>query len=219
MQAANTRHLDRLHIIDFEKRHEIAAKCDAVIVATSANNFVLSKQEMLEAKQALSEELKEKYLHVIDMSVPRNVDPQIDQVPAVGLYNFDNLAQIVKDNLAEREALTKDAEIIIFASLKEFEHWQHTLFVAPVIAELRGKVENIRLSYLRHRKQERASKQLDMVSRVIVNQILHKPTTRLKAVRDYRSLHQQIEALQSLFDLSPLAKRTSNKAEISTNKS
>jgi len=227
MQEANVRNLDRLIIADFEERHHIAAKCNAVIVATSAHNFVINKEEMFEAKESLPQELAKKDLHVVDMSVPRNVDPEISLIPNIAVYNCDSLEQIVKDNLAEREALTKDAEIIIFACLREFEHWQHTLFVAPVIAELRGKVEDIRQSYLRHsaganvsvelsqnqektsnREQERASKQLDKVSRVIVNQILHKPTTRLKAVRDYRSLHQQIEALQSLFDLSPLAKTT-----------
>jgi glutamyl-tRNA reductase len=225
LQAANTQYLDRLHIIDFAERHKITAKCDAVIVATSAKEFVLNEEGMLRAKKELGREQIDKYLHIVDMSVPRNVDPQLSQFPNIAVYNFDNLAQIVKHNLAEREALIKDAEIIIFASLKEFSHWQQTLFVAPVIAELRGKVENIRQSYLRHRigasfsldspqraakksnrEQERASKQLDKVSRVIVNQILHKPTTRLKAVRDYRSLQQQIEALQSLFDLSPLGK-------------
>jgi glutamyl-tRNA reductase len=222
LQASNMRHLDRLNIADFEKRHQIAAQCDAVIVATSAKDFVINWQEMTAAKQAV-ESPDEKRLHIVDMSVPRNVEPQVNSIDGIALYNFDHLEQIVKENLAEREALTKDAEVIIFASLKEFEHWQQNLLVAPVIAELRGKVENIRLSYLRHRigssfitdlrtksvkksnrEQERTSKQLDKVSRVIVNQILHKPTTKLKATRDYQSLQQKIKALQSLFDLSPL---------------
>ncbi len=237
LQASNMRNLNRLHIIDFEERHKIAARCDAVIVATSAKQFVLTEQGILNAKQEPSDEQSDTVTHIVDMSVPRNVDPQLSQLHNISVYNFDNLAQIVKENLAQREALTKDAEIIIFASLKEFDRWQKTLFVAPVIAEWRGKVESIRQSYLRHRigasfcndlsqrtvkklnrEQERTSKQLDKVSRVIVNQILHKPTTRLKATSDYRSLQQQIEALQSLFDLSPLAKPVPKKVAMPTNK-
>jgi glutamyl-tRNA reductase len=113
--------------------------------------------------------------------------------------------------MAEREALTQDAEIIIFAALKEFERWQHTLLAAPVIAQLRGKVENIRQSHLRrHPSSKRQNKQsiskhlnqqLDKVSRVLINEILHKPTTKLKAAKDYQSLQKQTEVLRSLFDL------------------
>ncbi len=223
MQEANIRHLDRLRVVEnFEQRHKIAAECDAVIVATSAQGYVLSKEEMEKFTRGL---IKESPIYIVDMSVPRNVDPQVDSANNIQLYNFDHLSDIVKHNLAEREELTKDAEIIVFAALKEFEHWQRTLLVAPVIAELRGKVEGIRLSYLRHRlgsnahaelrnkpakkltpEQDRASKQLDKISRVIVNQILHKPTTKLKAVRDHRSLQQQVEALKILFDLNQQSK-------------
>ncbi len=132
-------------------------------------------------------------------------------MPGIQLHNFDDLALIVKQNMAEREALTQDAEIIIFAALKEFERWQHTLLAAPVIAQLRGKVENIRQSHLRrHPSSKRQNKQsiskhlnqqLDKVSRVLINEILHKPTTKLKAAKDYQSLQKQTEVLRSLFDL------------------
>ena len=135
--------------------------------------------------------------------VPRNVDPTRHlKSMAFSLHNFDDLAAIVKQNMAEREALTKDAEIIIFAALKEFERWQQTLLAAPVIAQLRGKVENIRQSHLRrHPSSKRKpnmlsivhlNQQLDKISRVLVNEILHKPTTKLKAAKDYQSLRKTI---------------------------
>jgi glutamyl-tRNA reductase len=145
------------------------------------------------------------------MSVPRNVDPQVATVTGIKLHNFDDLAFIVKQNLAEREALTKDAEEIIFSALKDFEQRQQALMAVPVIAQLRGKVEDIRLAHLsRHNSAKRQSKhtvskhinqQLDKVSRVLINEILHKPTTKLKAAKDYQSLQKQSEVLRCLFDL------------------
>ena len=242
MQEANIRHLNRLHIVeDFNERNSVAASCDAVIVATSAPHFVLSSEDIKIAinkiRKSENEDLKP--LYVVDMSMPRNVDPQLAHIDGVELYNFDHLSDIVKCNMAQREELTKDAEIIVFATLKEFEHWQQTLLVAPVIAELRGKVENIRLSYLRHRlghnalhkmhggalpkhvkksnfERDRANKQLDKISRIIVNQILHKPTIKLKAVRDYQSMQQQVDALKSLFDLSDPTKQIPVKSDHAT---
>ena len=259
MLAGNLRHLDRLRIVeDFGQRHAIAAKCDAVIVATSAHGFVLTEKELREARTSINpvgadfvppagadqpigtqntgsslhssplqfqpSEIasigenapaqiqrsntvsngQNTSLHVIDMSVPRTVDPQLGTLDGVELYNFDNLSSIVKQNMAEREELTKDAEILIFEALKDFGHWLRTLAVVPVIAQLRGKVENIRQSYLHRGPRQHASKQLDRVSRLIVNRILHRPTTRLKAAQDYHNLQKQIETLGSLFDLDPL---------------
>ncbi len=251
MLASNLRHLDRLRVVeDFGRRHIIAAQCDAVIVATSAHGFVLTKEELRTARsteefrlvnaaqdrrgaacapdnvaggcnpplqfQPANVELDDRdaspqidqpvsgSLHVIDMSVPRTVDPQLGELSSVDLYNFDHLSTIVKQNMAEREELTKDAEVLIFEALQDFTHWQRTLAVVPVIAQLRGKVENIRQSYLHRGPRQHANKQLDRVSRLIVNRILHRPTTRLKAAQDYHHLQKQIETLGSLFDLDPL---------------
>ena len=271
--ASNLRHLDRLRVVeDFEQRHVIAAQCDAVIVATSAHGFVLTKENLGKAKSSEqfqqgnveqnrrgaacapvtstggcnpplqfqqsdtrpngqstiapgevrssgqdapiqiqgsdlgpNEQNISKQLHVIDMSVPRTVDPQLGELSGVDLYNFDDLSAIVKQNMAEREELTKDAEILIFEALHDFSHWQRNLAVVPVIAQLRGKVENIRQSYLHRGPRQHANKQLDRVSRLIVNRILHRPTTKLKAVQDYHHLQKQIETLGSLFDLDPFA--------------
>lgn len=246
--AANTRHLNRLHIIeDFAKRHEVISSCDAAIIATTASEFLLTPEGFinnssinevsLESARASSGEgvgdaviinkfcpdteltknqhclqsLLPQPLYLIDMSVPRNVDPRVAELAGIQLHNFDDLASIVKQNLAEREALTKDAEIIIFAALNEFEHWQQTLMAVPVIAQLRGKVESIRQSHLeRHPSSKRKSKhptsmhlnqQLDKVSRVLINEILHRPTTKLKTSPDLQSLQKRTEVLQSLFDL------------------
>ena len=195
--ASNVRHLDRLHVVeDFAQRHSVAASCDAVIVAASASEFLLTAEGFDSLGQFVSAntggynpplqktdihgddahgdgnlrantcesdirpyDYQSTGLHIIDMSVPRNVDPKVSDLTGIELHNFDDLAAIVKQNMAEREALTHAAEIIIFAALRQFERWQQTLLAAPVIAQLRGKVETIRQSHLlRHPSSKRHTK-------------------------------------------------------------
>ncbi len=200
--------LEHLHVVnEFAERHAVAANADLVIVATSSPTFVLSREALLEQRI----NYPEKPLTIIDISMPRNVEPGISTLPGISLYDCDHLAEIVNDNLAERAALIADAEKIVFSVLADFQDWQRNLLVVPTIAEFRQKIESIRLQHLERNsiiegQAERtiAKQELEEISKAIVNQILHHPTTQLKATNDYEILRQQAEALRALFDLDPL---------------
>lgn len=185
---------ERLNIgFSFEDRHALAAASDLVIVATSAPAFVLTRE-------AYCNFLSGRPTCIIDISVPRNVDPQIAELPNVRLFHADDLAQIVNKNLAEREALTSEANEMVFQSLEDFHAWERSILVAPTIAELRRKIEAIRTEHLV--KSERCKQDdFEEMSRVLVNQILHHPTTQLKSTSDYQVLQQQADALRKLFKL------------------
>jgi glutamyl-tRNA reductase len=199
---------EHLHIVnEFAERHAVAANADLVIVATSSPHFVLTKEALLEQRA----NYPEKPLTIIDISVPRNVEPAINTLTSVNLHDCDRLAEIVNHNLAERTALVADAERIVFSTLSDFQDWQRCLLVVPTIAEFRQKIESIRLQHLERTsviegQTERsiAKQELEEISKAIVNQILHHPTTQLKATNDYEILRQQAEALRALFDLDPL---------------
>jgi len=189
---------------DFEDRHKLAATADLVVVSTSAQKFLVER-ELLAANRAR----KQKPLCIIDISVPRNVEPTISTLPGVTLFQSDDLTDVVTKNLAEREALVADAEKIVFETLDEFHSWQRSLLVVPTIAGLREKIESIRLEQMAKTRGTNLSDitdpaQLEEISRAIVNQILHHPTIQLKATRDYEILRQQAEALRTLFNLDPL---------------
>jgi glutamyl-tRNA reductase len=177
--------------LHFDDRHELAAAADLVLVATSAPHFILD-QEQLKQKMA------GRNVCVIDISVPRNVDPAVAEIPGVRLFNTDDLSTIVNKNLAEREMLVGEAEELIFESLEAFDAWQRALLVVPTIAGLREKIEAIRQEQM---EKSNSGEQLEEISRAIVNQILHHPTVQLKATRDYGILKQQAEALRTLFNL------------------
>jgi glutamyl-tRNA reductase len=205
----NISNLDRLKIVeDFEDRHRFAARADGVIVCSSAPEFVL-KADLLSMQRRKSSSLP---LFIIDLAVPRNVDPQIANMDGVSLYNADDLSKVVNRNLAERESLVHEADKIVFQVLKDFQNWQRNLLVAPTITDLRQKIETIRLEQMekscstaRTNGSGRHAQELEEISRAIVNQILHHPTTQLKASSDYEILRQQAEALRTLFNLDPLA--------------
>jgi len=198
---------ERLHCgFEFEDRHSLAAAADLVLVSASAPQFLLQKEEF--ARYANS---TKKQICIIDISVPRNVEPSIAGLPGVRLFHSDDLASIVATNLAEREALVSEAEEIVFETLDEFHGWQRALLVVPTIAGLRDKIEAIRQEQMAKNRgcpgtsrDQPSGQQIEDISRAIVNQILHHPTVQLKATKDYEILRQQAEALRTLFSLDPL---------------
>jgi glutamyl-tRNA reductase len=200
--------LPNVHRLDtdfnFEDRHKLAATADLVVVSTSAQKFLLERELLAENRAK-----DQKPLCVIDISVPRNVEPTIGTLPGVTLFQSDDLADVVTKNLAEREALVSEAEHIVFETLDEFHCWQRSLLVVPTIAGLREKIEAIRQEQMAKTRGTNLvdltdPMQIEEISRAIVNQILHHPTVQLKATRDYEILRQQAEALRTLFNLDPL---------------
>jgi glutamyl-tRNA reductase len=197
---------------DFEDRTRLAVAADLIIVSTGAPSFILNKKEFSAAREGN----EHRQICIVDISVPRNVDPEIGTLPGVKLFHSDDLADLVQLNLAERETLIVDAEKIVFETLDELHAWQRSLLVVPTIAGLREKIEAIRQEQMAKSKNKNKNacsdpdsshdkQQVEEISRAIVNQILHHPTMQLKATRDYEILRQQAEALRTLFNLDPLS--------------
>ncbi len=195
----------------FQNRYQSSATSCLTLVATSAPSYLLSYESFKEARDAAALVGPLKDCLIIDISVPRNVDPRIGELDGVTLKHADHLASVVTKNMKERAALVEEAEAIVFESLDEFHTWQRSRIVVPTIAGLREKIEAIRIEEISKggNGAERANgcrqkEEAESVSRAIVNQILHHPTVQLKATKDYQVLKQQAEALRTLFNLDPL---------------
>ncbi|MDQ5936263.1 MAG: Glutamyl-tRNA reductase [Cyanobacteriota bacterium erpe_2018_sw_21hr_WHONDRS-SW48-000092_B_bin.40] len=193
----------------FEERTAVAAQADLVIVATGSKQFVLQRDEL--ARQRHKNSPKQ---IIIDISVPRNVDPAVAELDGVELYIADDLSQIVAKNMAYREALISDAETIIYETLEEYHNWERSQLVVPTIAILREKIEAIRQEHMAKNTVlpglNASGQDMEAISRAIINQILHHPTVQLKATKDYEILRQQAEALRTLFNLDPLSPLATN---------
>ncbi len=184
----------------FDARHQLAAEADVVIVAVSAPEYVLTADELLKARPG-------KEICIIDLSVPRSVDPQIAHIEGIKVFHLDDVCQIINKNIKERRALIEDAESVVFEMLEVFNAWQRSVLVAPIIVSLRKKFEAIRIEQIEKSRpaipeSEIGSKYtLDQFSCKIVNQILHGPTIALKATTDHRLLGQHADSLRKLFNL------------------
>lgn len=179
---------------------QLAANADAVFVSTAAPHFLLNAKDLHGQKAKPN-------LCVIDISVPRNVNPDVADIEGVKSFHADDLMAIVNKNMAERESLVSEAEEIVFDSLEGFNNWQRSLLVVPTITELRQKIESIRIAQMAKtqsgdNESEDMRDKMEDISRNIINQILHHPTVQLKATTDYGVLRQQAEALRQLFNLN-----------------
>ena len=158
------------------------AHADIVICSTGAPNYILMKDQM----QKVMKERKQKPVFLIDISVPRNIDPQINDLDNVYLYNIDDLQGIVDANMFERKKEAEKAEKIIEEEIEPFLKWLSSLDSVPTIVALREKAEEIKkeeFEKLMNRFPEMEDKQknaIEYMASAIINKLIHPPTKALK---------------------------------------
>jgi glutamyl-tRNA reductase len=177
--------------VGWERLDEAIAHAEVLFVATGAPHVVLGKADFENQEPKL----------VIDIAVPRNVDPRVAELPGMRLFNTDNLGDAVGFSQAAQHALKQQARHILEEECENFHQWRMSLSVAPTIARLREKVESIRQAELAANKPSAAAyEMMDQVSRSLIRKILHDPTVRLKNSRQEDITHQA-SVLRHLFNI------------------
>ncbi len=178
---------------------------DLVFTCTAATDPLLSFEKLALLRREPSP------LMIFDIAVPRNVAPDVEDIPLVHLFNVDHLKQVVEDNKAHRQVMALQSEEILLQQLDEFLDWWRGLETVPTINCLRQKVESIReqelekaLSRLGTEFGEKHQGIIDSLTRAIVNKILHDPMVQLRAQRDVEARRRALKVLQTLFNLDPL---------------
>ena len=202
-RAANLARTLNGSALDFEAFKNELHRADIVITSTSASNFII-KKEMVE--KAIHER-KNKPIFFIDIAVPRDIEPDINDLENIYLYDIDDLHIVVSANMKEREKEADNAMNFISQEVTKFNNWVGTLDAVPTIVEIRKKAENIRMqeiektlkkiSYL----SEDDKKLLRQMSSSIVSKILHKPTIKLKQKTQSEDGHLYLKAIRHLFHL------------------
>ena len=179
-------------------------RVDIVIASTAAPKYIIRPEQIDE----VIKERKNRSMFFIDISVPRNVDPLINNIDNIYLYNVDDLQGVIEANLKERAKEAKAAEVIIDEEIKNFYRWVKSLDVVPTIVALKKKIEDIRkgevekaLSGL-NGLQEKDIQVIDAMTKAIVNKIVHDPVTHLKKEANKVEGDFYIEAARRLFDLN-----------------
>ncbi|RJQ45182.1 MAG: glutamyl-tRNA reductase [Nitrospiraceae bacterium] len=174
---------------------------DIVICSTGAPHYVLVKEQVQKAMK----ERKQKQMFIIDISVPRNIDPQINDLDNVYLYDVDSLKGIVDTNVKERAREAEKAEQIVNEEIGAFLKWYASLSATPTIVALRNKAEEIRKTELDKvlkklgPMEEEKIKAIDYMTASIVNKLIHPPTVALKSDNDDKEV--MLDVIHKLFQL------------------
>lgn len=188
--------------IPYENLFARMREADIVISSTAATEFVITPQNLGPALHKRREPL-----FLIDIALPRDIDPACGDMRDVFLYNIDDLSGVVSANLEERMREAERAEVIIDQEIAAFESWLEAMEVVPTVAAMRARADAIRaeeLAKAMKRLGGLSEKELECVDRLtsaIVNKMLHEPTTRLKEVAGEKYGIGYIEAARYLYGL------------------
>ncbi|MSQ47639.1 MAG: glutamyl-tRNA reductase [Deltaproteobacteria bacterium] len=171
-------------VVPFEQLHKQLRLTDIVIGSAGGNDYLLRPEAVEEALR----ERRRRPMFFIDLGVPRNFDPHLNDLDNVFLYDIDDLQQVIEENKDEREREAKKAEAIVAEEVETFWHWFSGLEVTPTIVALRERAETIRRRELAKTLASlkdlppHAQKAMDTLSAAMMNKLLHPQIAYLKNV-------------------------------------
>jgi glutamyl-tRNA reductase len=176
---------------------------DIVVGCTSSPHLIVGADELA----LVIEQRAGRPLLLIDIAVPRDIDPRVRELPGITLYDMDDLQRTVARNLDVQEAESARARTVIDEELERFDRWLSTLDVVPTIAALRERGEEVVQQVLRENEGRWESlsaadrERVELMTRAVVSRLLHEPTTRLKRPADEDAAYVHLQALRELFGL------------------
>lgn len=173
------------------------AKADVVISSVSGNEPLITS-ELVRNTRILS------HKYFIDLSMPRSIDPLVDEIPGAILYNLDDIQEKTNETVERRKASIPVVRSIIREAMTDFEDWSKEMIVSPTIQKLKNTLEQIRKEeiarFLKNANPEEAQK-LEEMSRSLMQKILKYPVLQLKAACKRGEADTLSEILHDLFNL------------------
>jgi len=178
---------------------------DVVLGSTGSESHLITKEQM----RAVMRRRKQRPLFMIDIAVPRDLDPRINDLDNVYLYNIDDLKMVVEENRERRQEAAIQAERLVTAETLKFMDWLKTLEVYPTIISLKEKAQTICQTELKKTlahlgsltpEQEQA---LAVLTESITNKLLHDPIIFLKGNHHRKRGEAELALVRRLFNLDP----------------
>jgi glutamyl-tRNA reductase len=176
---------------------------DIMISSTGAKGYVITKDMM----QNVERMRKGRPLFMVDIAVPRDLDPALAELESIFLYDIDDLEGIVEANMQERMVAADAIELMIEAEIVEFKSWLNTLGVVPVISALRNKALAIQAETMEsiERKMpsltDREKKVLNKHTKSIINQLLKDPILQAKELAAEPNAKESLALFMKIFDI------------------
>jgi glutamyl-tRNA reductase len=191
--------------VKFEELETFLHDVDIIISSTGATGHVLTKTQV---KRAMAQR-KNRPLFCIDIAVPRDLDPGINQINNAYLYDIDDLQNLVNDNLEERSREAIKGERLVEEAVVKFRWWLESLAVVPTIKDLKEKLESIADAETEKsltRLGALSPEEIDAVRRLtrsVARKIMHDPVLFLKNTGSHRNDTHYLSVTRHLFNLDP----------------
>ncbi|MBW2057140.1 MAG: glutamyl-tRNA reductase [Deltaproteobacteria bacterium] len=190
-------------VLPFDRLTDALRAADIIITSTASPGYLIRYDDMAGIIKAR----RNRSMFFIDIAVPRDVDPRVNSIENVYLYDIDDLQGVADANMRDRRKEAEKAEEIVEREVARFCQWYRSLETVPTVRLLRDKFESIRQGELKKAysalpgASEKERKVLDALTSAIVNKILHDPITMLKRADQNSSGEELVDAARRLFHL------------------
>ncbi len=205
-------------VVGLDKLPDQLVEADIVVSSTSSPHPILGAEELAVVMDARRARPDGDALLLIDIAVPRDIDPRCADLEGVTLYDIDDLQSVVRRNLGAREEIVPQAEEIVEEEIRRFARWLGQAETLPTVAALRRRGEEIVEQVLAENKgrweaaSERDLMRVEAVARAVLGRMLHEPTIRLRSLSAERTLggapegerasaHATLQLVRELFAL------------------
>ncbi|MFQ3619066.1 MAG: glutamyl-tRNA reductase [Cyanobacteriota bacterium] len=192
----------RLQLHTLDEMGAVIADADIVFTSTAATEPLLDRAKL----EAMME--PGQHLMLFDISVPRNVASDVNDLPHVHVFNVDDLKAVVAQNQESRRQMALEAEALLDEEIEAFNNWVRSLETVSTIKCLQDKMESIRtqelekaLSRLGPEFADKHQGIIEALTKGIINKILHDPMVQLRAQQDIEARRRAMETLCTLFNL------------------
>jgi glutamyl-tRNA reductase len=188
--------------VRFDDLPELLTEADIVVSCTASPHQIVGREELAQ----VLEQRAGRPLLMMDIAVPRDIDPNVRDLPGLTLYDMDDLQHAVARNMSGREAEAIKASRLVEQEVERFDRWFGSLSIVPTIAALRELGDDIVAQVLRENDErweslsENDRRRVELMARAVVSRLLHEPTLRLKDTDGDRAYHY-VDTLRELFAL------------------
>ncbi|MGB3400609.1 MAG: glutamyl-tRNA reductase [Candidatus Deferrimicrobiaceae bacterium] len=178
-------------------------RADIVLSSTGAPHFILRRQDIEEVIRIR----KNRPMFFIDMAVPRDIDPDANQIDNVYVYDIDDLNNVIETNLEERQREALKAEEIVMEEVRSFRRWLDAQQATPTIINLRRKYEEVKNTEVAKAmsmlgtEDPKMRKVVESLASSLLNKVLHAPISSLKKDADGRNQMDLVSVVREIFDL------------------
>ncbi len=184
-------------VAKIENLKEEVSKADVIICSVAANEPILTKK-LVEQVQGV------RFKYLIDLSVPRSIEAEVEQIPYVSVFNIDQIQNRTAEVIERRKEAIPHVQSIINEAIEGFEDWSKEMIVSPTIHRLKSALEQIRKEEInRHLKNlsEKEIQKIEMITKGMMQKIIKLPVIQLKAACKRGEAETLVDVLNDLFNL------------------